>query len=215
MIRILVGRSSGLDTASQVLLTLDACLSQEHEYKNKISSYPVETGLDITDHVQQEPDTVKIEGLVSEDEYVIESTGTKVLDAYRVLLAVAGREAVQGINSYVKNEYPNPIMVDIITERYRVFTDMVCESIQFPFTVNTGESISFAASFRKIRKADVNLALVNLTSTKRVGSAGADRAQPEVDAGKQQTTDPAVEAGNYLRDHGLGWLAAVMGAPTE
>ena len=46
-------------------IVLDATLSENHDYTNKVTSFPVETGADITDHIVQEPERLTIEGFVT------------------------------------------------------------------------------------------------------------------------------------------------------
>lgn len=201
MIQILWGRSSGFPDAGLVLLTLDAAISTKDEYTNKITSYPVENGLDISDHVKQEPDEFDVEGMVSDtpDDYFT-LDGPHSATAYKALCMIAGRDYVAHENAYIKNEFPNPIMVDIIG-KYRIFTDMMIEKFVAPRTINTGDTIHFTAHFKKIRKAEVSLSVIKYTSAGRVGSDGVDRSQGNADQGKKQpeaVSNPIQDAINSL-----------------
>jgi hypothetical protein len=53
------------DADGQVVLTLDASYSQQHEYSAEATDHPVEDGINITDHVRKNPITLKINGVVS------------------------------------------------------------------------------------------------------------------------------------------------------
>jgi len=198
MVQIFWGLNSGLPLAGLSLLNLDACLSQEDEYKNKVTSYPVENGLDISDHIRQEPDECKIEGIVSDtpDDYFT-LDGPRAASAYKALCAIAGRDFISKEGQQIKNEYPAPIMVDVIS-KYRVFTDMFLETLQVPHTPITGDSTIFTAHFKKIRKAAVNLAVVNYTSARIGGQDGVDRGQPDLGMGKQQTAQITASLGSLF-----------------
>lgn len=197
MVQILVGRSSNLAGAGNlVLLTLDADLSQEHEYKNRITSFPVENGLDITDHVRQEPDEIKIEGIVSDSpdpSNVVNFNGNSdAITAYDALCTIAGRGIVSGESSY-PDEYIAPTMVDIIGTKNRIFTDMICENLTFPFTVQTGDAIHFTATFKKVRIASTSLAVINYTVSKSAPAGTQDAIQGNVDGG-QQNAAPVLDS---------------------
>jgi hypothetical protein len=215
-VEILCGRSSGLPNAGALYMKIDATLSQDHEYRNKITSYPVENGLDITDHIRQEPDEVKIEGIISDTPDSVDSFDSNwSASMYETLCMIAGRGFPKDVSSPlpIAIEYPQPILVDIIV-KLRVFTDMILENLVVPFTPTTGDTLPFTAHFKKVRKVDVSLSNVNYTSTKRVGQNGADRAQPNSDQGKQQTPNPNqanTDAATYLRAHWLGFVADLVG----
>jgi hypothetical protein len=200
MVEILWGRSGGTAMGGLVLLTLDAALSQEHEYHNKATSFPVEFGLDITDHIRQEPDECKIEGLVSNTPDGAAATdGTFAASAYKALCAIAGRDFVSTETATIQNEYPKPILVDVIV-RYRVFTDMILEHLSVPITPQTGEACHFSAHFKKIRKVAVNAANVNYTSSRIGGQDGVDVGQGSVDNGNQSTSPASDSLKKALND---------------
>jgi len=188
MVQILYGRNSGNPQAGLVLLTIDATLSQEHVYRNKISSFPVEQGQDITDHVQQMQDELPIEGIISDTPDGVDATvGTWAQSAYKALCTIAGRNYVRSENAVIANEYPDPLLVDVLTE-HRVFTNMVIESLKFSFVPTTGSTVSFNATFKNIRKVSTSSANVNYTSSTK-SPGGSDRAAAPVDAGKKQVEE--------------------------
>jgi len=206
MIQILWGRSSTYPDAGRGLLTVDAALSQTDNYKNKISAYPVEVGLDITDHIRQEPDEFTMDGIISDtpDDYFVLDSSSICKTAYKALCMIAGRDFVVNETAFIKNEYPQPILVDIIA-KYRVFTDMICESLSFPRTPTTGDTISFSAHFKKIRKASLTLATINYTTSR----GNYDQAQSSVDNGKQptsETVDPVKKALTSASDTFKAWF---------
>ena len=205
MIELLVGRKRPPVIYSQdsdvAWIELDACISQNHSYKNQVTKYPVESGVDITDHVRQEPDRLKIEGHITNtpvrwlnglfSRNVAGNSGAdRVISAYESLLLVSGRKVTKTGDTITTSQFSKPLLVDIVV-RYRVFTDMIMESLEFPFDDKTGDAIEFSAEFVKIRKAITTDATVNYTNGKKYGSGGAeDQLEVKNNKGNQATTTP-------------------------
>ena len=190
MVQILMGRSSGKAGAGRLaLLTLDACLSQDPHYINQVTRYPIEQGMDITDHILIEPDTLKIEGIVSNtpDSELNTISGNRVVNAYEMLLNIAGREMLHK-TSETLDEFPGPFMVDVLLDNSLVMADMICEDFNAPRDPATGDAIQFSMTFTKVRMATVDLAAVTYTSAAIGGAGTADTVAPESNQGKQQTT---------------------------
>jgi len=56
----------GEKTRAQIgLVTFDASVSEQHTKTAEVTSYPVEDGVDITDHIRRQPEEVAINGIVS------------------------------------------------------------------------------------------------------------------------------------------------------
>jgi hypothetical protein len=222
MVQFLLGRGNTgkAGAGKRVLLTLDACLQQEPHYKNQVTRYPVEEGMDVTDHVRMEPDTIKIEGQVSNtpDTTVQTSIGDRVINAYEMLLKISGREILHSTSEFL-DEFPGPVFVDLIISN-RVMVDMICEDFTAPRDPQTGDVINFTMQFVKVRKATVDLASITYTSNAIGGAGTSDQIQPTADKGKQQTGEiqgtSIGEASAYFVKTGELWKAtqAVMGQGT-
>ena len=61
--RVTIGER--INNVDSVLLTLDASVNETHSNEAEITEHPVETGSNITDHVRRRPETLEIEGVVS------------------------------------------------------------------------------------------------------------------------------------------------------
>jgi hypothetical protein len=206
MVDILLGRKKDPPSiketgSSAVLLQLDACLSQSHKYQNKVTSYPVETGLDIADHIRQEPEQITIEGIVTNSpvsffplltdfKTVVNGGKDRVMTAYETLLLVAGRKLVkvpdlkgEKINTTIETK---PKLIDI-SANLRVFNDMVIEDLDFDFDNKTGDSLPFKATAKRIRKATTQQSTINYTSGSLYGSGGTPDQTDTADKGQQQT----------------------------
>jgi hypothetical protein len=184
-VEILVGRNQ--PNANLSLITLDTCLSENQEYRNKISSYPVENGLDVSDHIYQEPDEVKIEGVVTNTPDLPtdknNESGEYVASAFNALLDIVGRFPAGRNAPDALNQYPNPITVDIIGTRNRVYTDMICESLSIPATKETGDALIFTISFKKVRKVSTSMGTITYNV-----AGGSDQYTNENSLGKKLTT---------------------------
>ena len=194
-VQILVGRSTlgNPGAPAPALITLDACLSQSPNYKNQVTRYPVEKGLDITDHIRMEPDTVKIEGIISNspNDGPNDDTGARVLTAYDKLLKIAGRTLITSTSQYFYQD-KGPELVDLIISN-RVMVDMICEELTVPRDPNTGDAIQFSMSFVKVRMATVGLATITYTSNAIGGAGTDDQLSPAKAMQKQQVEVPKVD----------------------
>lgn len=118
---------------------IDASMSEDHAFNSEISTHPVETGTDITDHVRNLPITINLECVVSDTpigEFVnFRSPGsTPSADAYGFLKSV--RDARQ------------PVTIETSLE---VFDNMVLTTLSIPRTAETGDAIQFTCSFTEVQ----------------------------------------------------------------
>lgn len=211
-IELLLGRKVqppqiALNSTGLLLIELDLAVSEEHQYKNMVTRFPVEDGSDITDNVRPEPERLVLEGFVTNspiqylaalrDNPVTSGAGKdRVVTAYELLLSIAGYRMAQANNLRTKSitrsghttQLSKALLVDIYTT-LRVFTDMVLESLVIPRDAQTGDSLRFKAEFIKITKATTETATIQYTNEKKYGSGGAiDQAAKTEDAGKKSTT---------------------------
>jgi len=117
---------------------IDASLRENHTYPNEVTSEPVESGADITDHVLVKPIEVTIEGVVSD-------TPTGDAADARGVDTVPSEDALQILEGISNNREPV-----VIESSLRVFEDMVLENLDIPRDARTGAALQFAARFRQI-----------------------------------------------------------------
>lgn len=215
-IELLLGRKVkppeiGQAGTGALLLELDLAVSEEHSYRNAVSSYPVEEGLDITDHVRAEPERLTLEGFVTNapikylaalrDNPITSGAGKdRVVTAYEVLLGIAGYKMVQPSGSnWGGTALSKPVLVDIYTS-LRVYTDMILETLTVPRDNGTGDALRFKAEFVKIRKVSTQATTIRYTNEKKYGSGGAnDQAQDTVDNGKKAGTEAPADKRTILK----------------
>jgi hypothetical protein len=221
MLDILLGRIKQAPSFSEsggtaILLKLDACLSQSHKYSNKATSYPVESGLDITDHIRQEPEQFSIEGIITNSPVsffplltsfstIVNRGKDRVMTAYEALLLICGRKMVRVpemsgnfINTTIEAK---PKIVDISTN-LRVFNDMVIENLTFDFDGKTGDALPFKADAKRIRRVTTSASTINFSNGS--GSIGAAGTPDQVDESQKaiQETPKVPSSWAYDLSHG-------------
>lgn len=112
---------------------LDATISEDHSYNSRVTSYPVETGGIISDHIINEPETLTITGIVSDTPLNILSSFNRSVDAFNRLVRVHDlRERITVITGI------------------KIYTNMVMTSLQVPRNVSTGQSLTFVIELQKV-----------------------------------------------------------------
>ena len=97
----------------------------------------------------------------------------------------------------ILDEYPGPIMVDLIIKN-RVMVDMICEEFTCPRDSTTGDAMQFSMTFVKVRFANVNLATITYTSNLIGGEGTSDTIAAAQAQQKQQVQVPKADIGaNY------------------
>lgn len=172
-------------------LSLDATLSESHDYENEVSQFPVESGEDITDNIRITPDRITIEGLISNTpitagatdiEDIIERNGNittakrvsrdgtpvRVESAQDILLRISGRK-INGADE-------TPELVTVVTG-LRSYTGMAMESLVIKRNGSTGQALPFTAQLLKVQ--------IVQTETIKLPNAP-PKAQSKVDKGIQE-----------------------------
>lgn len=112
---------------------LDATLTEDHIYNSRVTSYPVEDGRIISDHIINEPEILQITGVVTDTPLSIFSSFNRSIDAFNRLVRVhTQRERITVVTGI------------------KVYTDMVMTSFQVPRNVQTGQSLTFVIELQKV-----------------------------------------------------------------
>lgn len=211
MINILTNRH---DPSTIGSFTLEVTVSEQHEYKNDVTVYPVEEGFDISDHIHQQPEKFTVSGIISDTalpqntfdltEFIKGAGENRTQAALEDLLTIAGyslpkQKKSTGLSSRdidTKNTLitpertTSPQIVDIVSG-LRVYTNMICTSLTFPRDRNTGRSLRFTASFRKLYTVESKIVSIDKTSDLN-GKAPRvkDQAPKTKDTGVQTKSEP-------------------------
>lgn len=117
------------------VIELDCTVSAQHSARVEATTHPVEKGAKITDHLRPEPETVSIEGLISDTPANRLQPGVPgyAAAAYAKLLAIKD----------------GGVLVTLATE-LRTYTSMALTSLDVPRDATVGDALRFSATFQKI-----------------------------------------------------------------
>lgn len=150
----------------------DACLNQTFRFASEITSHPVETGLDISDHIHRSPRSLALEG-------VITSTPLKILGGLTFDLAEPsvsfdrpGDDRAIEIFEKLLSMWEKRQLVTVVTS-FQALQDMAIEEIVVDREKMTSRSIEFGISLTQVTVADEQFTdmLVDLDS-KLLGAGG-------------------------------------------
>lgn len=114
-------------------VTFDTVLVEEHKYQSRITSYPIEYGTIISDHIVKEPDIVTISGMVSDTPLNILAPANRSVNAFNLLVEMQSRR----------------VLVNLVTG-IKVYTNMAIASLDVPRNIKTGQTLTFNIQFQKV-----------------------------------------------------------------
>ena len=129
------------------LVELDVTMIENHTFNSRATNFPVETGGDVTDHIINDPDILTLEGIVSDTPLGMFSFFTRSIAAFNRL-----------VDMHEKRE-----PVTVVTG-LKVYENMVMTLLDVPRDINTGQSLRFNLTFKKIR-FDATAQFLRNTST--------------------------------------------------
>lgn len=196
-------------------LEIEVTISEEHQYKNNVTNYKVEAGFDISDHVHQEPEKITMEGVFSETpipnraatftSFIQGAGASNIQTALEALLAIAGyalpkQPKVTGIverqidptNTLVTPErFTKPQIVDLVSG-LRIYTNMICTSLTMSINRQTGQSLPFSMSFKKIYTVESKIVSIDKTSDLNGKAPNVKNQAPKTkNAGNQTVKQPS------------------------
>lgn len=172
---------------------LDCSISESHVGEVEVTEHPVEEGADVADHSRPKPDSLTLEGIVS-------NTPITRAQRKRAISLLGGgaqfesnttADQKQGVAGYAEAAYAklrelreSGKLISVVTQ-IRTYPSMIMTSLTIPRDGKTGDALRFTAVFRRI-------VVVKNKSTKKVVSRE-PKAQSKSKAGKQ-TAKPANES---------------------
>lgn len=115
------------------LVVMDAVLSEDHQYSSRVTSYPIESGTQISDHIIKEPEIVTINGVVSDTPINIFAPFNRSINAFERLVQV----------------YNNREPITVITG-IKTYLNMVMTNLSVPRNFQSGQSLNFNITLQKI-----------------------------------------------------------------
>lgn len=147
-------------------ITIDARLSESHSYSNEIPSFPVEEGVNISDHIRTTPEKISISGIITN--YVVpkkvvvntpfykrESEGQpekstekkKTLEAFKSFLLQAGYDPDRQPGTWNRKEIKELTVVSSL----KTYSNMYISSMEFPVSPANGTSLYFNIDLVQVR----------------------------------------------------------------
>lgn len=159
-------------------VVVDATISELFSAEVEVTEHPVEKGAAIVDHLRPKPETIQIEGVISNtpipqpsDALQQKTSGTVVYSSRGQLDASRASTALQDLLD-IKDK---GILVDVVTALRR-YENMALKSLSSPRDRRTGEAIRFTAV----------LVAVKVVSNKE--ETVDDKGKSKSDLGKKATT---------------------------
>lgn len=118
-------------------LLLDVTIRENHIFENRVTQWPVEDGSTITDHINNQPKRVTIEGFVTDSP-----------------LASGPQITPRAQNAFIELEgiWKRRELVDVVTQ-FRRYSNMAISRVEVPKTAATGRAIRFTVDLVEVQKA--------------------------------------------------------------
>ena len=175
------GSVSTTDDAGTITsLDLDVMQDEIHEWQNDVTSFPVEIGSPITDHIQAQPDKISITGIISNS-----AIGVDALQKQE-----SGEDRCQTAFDLLRKFHEDGILLTVYT-RYKVYIDMALKSCNIPRDSSIGDSVKFKMEFVHVRL--VNTQTVDVPDgiskklDKKATKSLVNKTQPQAAGGKKET----------------------------
>jgi len=142
----------------KVVLDIDVTFSENHERTAQISKNPIEDGSEITDHVTLDNTRLTISGMVSDSPLgfvFFTSTANSPVQAGKTGKASVGALLAGTVTrSTLTFDYLNELMDKripfSIINKFKIYEDMVIQSLTIPRDGSEGESLKFTAVLEQV-----------------------------------------------------------------
>lgn len=119
-------------------ITFDNNISEEHRFSSRVTSYPVESGTIMTDHILNLPDTIVISGLVTDTPLNMFFSFNRSIDAFNRLVAIHEKREVVKVQTGLKT-----------------YNNMAIVTLDVPRNMKTGQTLTFNIELQRITFSDV------------------------------------------------------------
>ncbi len=185
-------------------MILDVTIREQHNFKNRITSYPVEDGSLITDNIQEQAQPFIIEGIISNafldpkevsvlEQSVIASKNLSGRDGlwFTKLLEMGGFDLHKNFKANpIRIKEPTP--VNIYTD-LKTYVKMYLESLTVNRTVATSGGLFFTASFLPVKKVTNAFTKIALVSDINTAQNMTSRIQDTMETGPAVTDNTAID----------------------
>ncbi|AUA58945.1 Uncharacterised protein [Achromobacter spanius] len=156
-------------------LPLDALVNEKTTLTSRVTSFAVEDGPPVTDHVVADSEQLTLDGWVT-------AADISLLGGLRGAALGAGRSKLIGAKDALRKIHADRLPITITTG-LDVYADFVMESCSIGRTNGAGDRFELSASFKRLRK--VTLRQADIPPEKTSGSATGKAGTTKANAGKQ------------------------------
>lgn len=130
------------------LVTIDAAVTVTHKKANEITKHPVEEGTDISDHIRHTPDSITVEGAVTNDPIVLLASLRAKSPVDSGFLDANPDRAKQADEEFVRAMNDGDIMT--VVTSLRTYENMVITEYTVTRDKGTGNILSFTIALEEI-----------------------------------------------------------------
>ena len=144
--------SIGSQENSSLSVVLDASVSETHTSSASITSHPVESGANITDHVHREPDSITIQGVVSNTSTAFPQgvVGVALIKSTANLVGGVSNDLAKTAYDQLRQLVEGKELVKIVTT-LREYNDMLIENLTVTRDSQYGDALHLTATARQVR----------------------------------------------------------------
>jgi len=164
---------SGFTLEGAVELQADLTITESHQRRAEVTSHPVESGATISDHIILPPETVQLDGFVT--------------DATITEAETASLGRTQEIFDSLEQLWNETDVVTVVTG-YKTYENMVIVDLSLPR--DRPSSMRFSMTLQKLTVVETEMAQIagGTTTANAADQDTADRASNGTEAGRQPTT---------------------------
>lgn len=147
----------GIPTRAKISsITLDASVRETHTSTAFVTNHPVESGVDISDHVRRQPDSLVIEGIISNTsiEFPANVPGVAAVKGIATIIGGVENDPVHTAYRELKNLVEGKKLVSIVTS-LRKYDNMLLEEFSVNRDATNGNALNFTVRAREIRIANI------------------------------------------------------------
>ena len=119
-------------------VSFDNTISENYFYTSRVTSYPVESGTIISDHIINLPERIVLSGFVSDNPLTLFAPFNRSIAAFNSLIQIYEQRQVVSVQTGLKT-----------------YDNMAIVSLEVPRTVKTGQTLTFNIELQRIIFSDV------------------------------------------------------------
>lgn len=144
--------SIGSQENTSLNVLLDASVSETHTSSANITSHPVEQGANITDHVHREPDSITIQGVISNTptRFPEGVVGVALIRSVVNLVSGVSNDLAKTAYDQLRQLVEGKELIKIATT-LREYNDMLLENLTVTRDSDNGDCLNFTVTARQVR----------------------------------------------------------------